>query len=736
MSEPLPPVTAQQEQEEAASLRHLLAIILESRWRISGIAAGFLAAGILYVILTPPIYKADSLVQVEQQNRVIPGLDELKDALGGAETPSQAEIEILRSRTVIGRVVESQGLDVIAAPRRFPLLGAFVARQSERGERVSAWPGFGRFAWGGEYITLGRLSVPPQLEDTPLILRAGQNGTFVLEDEKGNLLAQGVVDKPVVGTGDHEKATIFVRELVAAAGTEFILVKRPFDLVVADLQGQLKVSERGKQSGILIVALEGEDAGVTAAIVNGIVSSYLRQNVERRSEEASLMLAFLDKQLPSLKDQLETAEVELREHKSGKGSAVDISVAGQELLNRTTDIEKQISELELQRSELRMRYTDQHPILNATAQKLKQLGQVRAEISKQFETLPGTELESVRYLRNVSVSNELYLQLLNRSQELKVAKAGTVGNARILDPAIVPREPIHPRAILILVLSLVLGLVVGVLSVFVLQALRSTLHRQEEIEEQFGLTVYASIPESQEEARLARKKIPKLLSRVDTSDPAVEGLRSLRTSLQFALLETGKSVIAIHGATPSVGKSFVASNLAALLADEEGPVLMIDADLRKGHLHKRMGLPREPGLVESLSGVSCGLDAAREIEAGKLFLLTTGKLPPNPADVLKSPQFERLLAMAQERFRYVILDCPPLLNLADAMILARHATANFLIARAGMSTGYDLRVAAKRFRQNEVPLRGVIFNGFDPRQNAYYYGSKYYSYRYEPATQP
>jgi tyrosine-protein kinase Etk/Wzc len=214
----------------------------------------------------------------------------------------------------------------------------------------------------------------------------------------------------------------------------------------------------------------------------------------------------------------------------------------------------------------------------------------------------------------------------------------------------------------------------------------------------------------------------------------VESLRSLRTSLQFALMDAGNRVIAIHGVTPGVGKTFVATNLAALLADgNAGSVLVVDADLRKGHLHERLGMPKTPGLSELLSGTSTLADAVREVEPGRLFVLATGTFPPNPAEVLMHANLAKLLAEAQQRFRYVILDCPPLLNLADAMILARHAGTNFLTVRGGQTTRHDVDLAQQRFKQSEVSLRGVIFNGLNLRASAYYYGTQAYGQRYTAA---
>jgi tyrosine-protein kinase Etk/Wzc len=719
-------------------LRELWDTLLEGRWLALAVAGAVLLAGAAYAWLATPIYRADAIVQVEERKAAIPGLDELSSALGGGNAKSLAEIEIIRSRTVVGRVVSDLGLDITAKPRRFPLLGAAIARRYERGEITSAWPGFRRFAWGGEYIEVGRLTVPAKQEGKRLILEAGQNGTYRLHDEHGQLLLQGQVGQPAEASlQGGQPVSLYVRALVAAPGTEFVLIKHPFNAVVAQLQKELKVSERGKQTGILQIALEGPKPQETVDIVNGVVNAYLRQNVERQSEEASHMLAFLDQQLPELKKQLDAAEAALREYKSRTGAAVDISAEGQEMLSRATDIEKQISELELQRSELRQRFTEQHPLFVALNQKLNQVRQARSALEGQFKNLPETELQSIRLVRNVKVANELYVALLNRAQELKVAKAGTIGNARALDPAVLPDKPEKPKKLLVLTLSLVLGVFAGAAAVFLRKSMSRTLDSPDRIESQLGLPVYATIPHSRTQVTLAallqQKKAKSgelpILCRTAPQDPAVESLRSLRTSLQFALLEAGNNIVAIHGPTPEIGKSFVASNLAFLMGDIGKRVLLIDADLRKGHIHNLVGVERAPGLADVISGQCALQDAVHPFEDGRVSFLATGTLPPNPAELLVHGNFVALLGQASSQYDFVVIDTPPTLNLADSISVGKLAGTNFMVVRGGHNTLQDVQIACRRMQQSDIAISGVIFNDLSIATSRYRYGG-YYAYQY------
>lgn len=721
------------------NLRELLDTLIEGRWLALSVACFVLLLGITYAKLATPVYRADAVLQVEERKAAIPGLDDLSAILEGGSAKSLAEIEIVRSRTVIGKVVHDLGLDITASPRRMRLVGNAIARRYEPGQITNAWPGFRRYSWSGERAVVSRLAVPEKLEGTRLTLEVGENDTYKLYDEDGRLLLTGQVGKAAEKRTDSGAVSIFIRELFAAPGAQFFLTKHPFNSVVERIQKSLKVSERGKQTGILQVALEGHGPQEIVDIVNGVVNAYLRQNVERHSEEASHMLTFLDAQLPELKRQLDTAEAALREYKSRTGSAVDISAEGEEMLRRATDVEKQISELELQRSEMRQRFTDQHPLMVVLQQKVNQVRQTSAALNTQFKNLPETELQSIRLVRNVKVANELYVQLLNRAQELKVAKAGTIGNARVLDPAIVPRKPVSPKQALIIALSLLLGLVAGAAAVLLHKSLGRTLDNPERIETELGLPIYTTIPHSRAQKILNRESRHgsltssenQLLCRSAPQEPAVESLRSLRTSLQFALLEAKNNIVSIHGPTPEIGKSFVASNLAFLMADVGKRVLLIDADMRKGHMHSVLGSERTPGLADVIAGQVVFSDAVHKFGNGNIGFLTTGTLPPNPAELLSHGKFTTLLGEASQQYDFVIVDTPPTLNLADSISIGRLSGTNFMVVRGGQNTLTEVQIACRRLQQSGIVVNGIIFNDLSVTKSRYRYGG-YYAYHYTP----
>lgn len=719
--------------EDEIDLRQVLDTIRQHYQLGVIVAVCVVLLGMLYLFLATPIYKADALVQVQQQS-VIPGLQDLSSALGtNTNVEADSEIQVMLSRSVILPVVDQLNLTIQAVPRRFPLVGSALVRYGLGG--VLSYIG-GDFAWGDEQIDVSRLDVPASFpKPASMILHAEAAGGYTLDGPNGEKILTGHVGKPEIATVNGGQLSIYVRAIKASPGTEFVLTSYRSDAVVSNLQKDLNIAEKVKETGIIGLSLSGNDPVRITNTLNGVMNSYIRQNVEVHSEQASKSLQFLEQQLPDLRQQLTTAESALQTFKTQKNAAVDLSVAGKAILDQATAVETQISNLKLQRSELKLRFTDDSPPMHAMQQQLAQLEATKNQIEGQLKGLPQTELETIRLMRDVQVANELYVQLLNKAQEYKVAKAGTVGNARIVDVAIQPWRKDTPQTIFVLIVTFLAAIVAGIGAIFIKVTLRRALETPEAIEIQLGLPIFATIPYCAREGEIRRKVLgggaSALLSREVPHEPAVESLRSLRTSLQFALLEAKNNIVAIHGPTPSLGKSFVATNLAFLLSDAEKSVLLVDADLRKGHVHKSLDKPRSPGLSEVITGNAKFDVVVHEFDGGRLKFLSTGKVPPNPAELLTHGNFQNLLQQASKSFDYVIVDTPPTLNLADSISIGKIAGVNFLVVRSGVSTVQDVEIAQRRMSQNGIRIDGVIFNALTASASKYGYGG-YYSYKYKP----
>lgn len=710
---------------DATDIRDLLGLLLDEWRSIAAITAGVSLAAAGYALTATPVFETNALVQVEQQQSALGGLEELSTILSG-ELPTEAELEIIRSRLVLGQAIEQLDLAVEIEPKRFPVIGAAVARRYDGDGVADPWFGLDRYAWGGERLAIDRLDVSPALEGRPLTLVAGDGGAYTLLDEDGEPILTGREGEAADGPG----VSMFVTELMARPGTEFIVTRHDELATLERLRARFSVAERGRQSGILELRLQGTNPDRIAATLSAIANTYLRQNVERRSEEAAQTLEFLNEQLPELRAELDSAEHALNRFRVEKGS-IDLTLETQGLLEQLTDMERQLSELELQRVERAQRFTPQHPSMMALAQQQAALERTRAELERQIRELPQAEQDALRLMRDVGVANELYTLLLNRAQELRVVRAGTIGNVRIIDNAFVPRAPVKPRKGLVVGLGLVLGGMLGVFTVFVRRMLSSGIRDPKVLERHFGMPVYAIVPRSETAFAESRKQsttLP-LISLRDPHDPAVEGLRSLRTSMSFLLQETSGSVLTIGGPAPEVGKSFVSANLGALLAQIGRRTLVVDADLRRGHLHKAFNLERAPGLVELISGEHSIDDAVKATELDNLFVLTSGRVPPNPAELLVSKRFETLLDELAARHDVVVLDAPPLLAASEAANLARLAGINLIVVRSGHQSRREIELTVDRLAQAGAPPRGFIFNDLVVGSRQYAYaGYRYYRY--------
>ena len=322
--------------------------------------------------------------------------------------------------------------------------------------------------------------------------------------EEEDLLA-GQVGKPAQRDfGEGQVLGLFVSRLQARPGTQFALTRVLRLDAISELQGNLGAKEKGKQSQVLELTLRGADPIATRDTLNEIIKIYLRQNVERRSEQAQKRLEFVQKQLPELKEQLDTAESAFNAYRQKHGS-VDLDIETKALLDQIVALEAEIRELELKRGERGQRLMPSHPLMLALE---SQIAKARADLesmNNRTKKLPSTQQEVLRFSRDVQVNTELYTALLNNAQELRIAKAGSIGTVRIIDHAMTPTEPDSPRSMRVRLLAMVGGLIVGIGLAFLRRTFRSGIEDPEHLEQALDLPVYASVPHSVEQERLGRR---------------------------------------------------------------------------------------------------------------------------------------------------------------------------------------------------------------------------------------
>jgi tyrosine-protein kinase Etk/Wzc len=723
------PQITHEAEEEGISLGEILATLMEYKWLIASITLAALIIGLAFTFVSKPVYRADGLLQVEEKSSGVGSLKALQPLLGDDTTVS-AEVEILGSRMVLGRVVEKLKLDLIATPKTFPLIGGTIARRYAGEAPNTPLLGLSSYAWGGEVIQVDSLDVPRPYLDQQLILTLGEAGAFSIADKDDEVVLKGTVGTRASSNG----FSVFIAQIKARPDTRFRLTKLSAESAIADIRNKYAVKERGKKSGVLELSLIGPDAKQIELVLDEIQKVYVRQNVERRSAEAEKTLKFLDAQLPALKVQVDAAEAAYNNYRQSRGS-LDLSLETQGVLKSVVEVEDAAVKLKQEREELRQRFTSEHPTVQAVDAKLARLNDRRKQFDGEVSRLPETQQTVLRLARDVEVSTKLYTELLNTAQQLKVSKAGTVGDVRVIDSAAVARQPIGAKPLAILSIAILLGLVVSLITIWLLRTLRVVVEDPETIEAQLGLPVYATVPHSKSELALDRRLkkgegTGELLAVKFPEDDAVESLRSLRTTLHFALLDAQQNSLLITGSSPGLGKSFISKNLGAVLAQLGKRVVIIDADMRRGHINKEFGLPRAMGVSEFVTGQATLENIIKPTSVPNLYVVTTGQIPPNPSELLMHSRFEELLKQLSEQFDNLIVDAPPVLAVSDAAIIGRHVGATLMVARAGKHPIRELEQAVKRMNQAGVQVKGFVFNDLNTDRQRYRYGYKGYVYRY------
>lgn len=581
------------------------------------------------------------------------------------------------------------------------------------------------------------LDVPENQLGKQLMLIAGEDGAFTLLDEDGNLVADGNVGQLLVQKGFEVR----IESLRANPGTVFKITRNSRLSTIQDYQDALDVTERGKDSGIIALALESTRPEQAIDTLNKIADLYVRQNVERTSAKAAQSLEFLKKQLPQVKKDLVAAGDALNKYQT-KNKSIDISLETKAILDQIIGLDTSISQLKLQQAEMDGKFTPQHPAYRALLTQIEELSNKQKGLASKVGSLPSTQQELLSLTRDVEVATAIYTQLLNKSQELDVMRAGAVGNVRLVDSADADLiKPLKPKKVLIVLVATLLGGLIAVIFVLVRRALNRGLESPEAIE-QLGLPVYASIPfsalqKNEEEKNSKASKLGKagstLLAVKHPTDLAIEALRSLRTSLHFGMLDAANNRLMISGPSPQVGKTFVSANLAAIVAKTGLKVLLIDVDMRKGYLHKILGATPASGLSDILINRCDVAEATHKTEVEGFDFISRGLIPPNPSELLMHRNFSELLAKMSELYDLVILDTPPLLAVTDAAIVGRQAGTSLIVTRFGLNPAKEVELTIKRFAQNGVNLKGAIFNGVEKKasKNYGYGGYHYYNYEYK-----
>ncbi len=715
--------------EDTIDLKELFFSLI-AQWKLIALCIILsLICALLYLRVTPDTYSVNALVQVEENKGASAALLGDLSSMIEQKQPAQAEIEILKSRLVLGNAIQHLNLDLKISGTENSFTNRLL---SPHHYETQYQPKSVLFKDDEKVFDIRQFNIPASFRDKKIEL-SFHDKQFSLTDEETEqviLIAKTNQANTLHTTDGLWNISIYTQDQL---NDVYLIQKQSLPAAVDSILVNYSVAEKGKLTGILGLNYQGTDKTHITQVLNAILMSYSQQNIERRSAETAQTLKFLDEQLPELKQQLDVAEREFNKFRQ-QYNTVDVTKESELYLTQSVTLETQKAELEQKVAEAGAKYTAEHPVMQQMNAQLGAINKKIAELNGTLKELPDLQRRYLQLYREVEVKQQLYTALLNSYQQLRIAKAGEIGNVRIVDTAVEPIEPIKPKKLLILILSVFLGGFLGTLLALLRNMMRSGIKDSTQIENELDLPVYATVPRSPvQESRiniLKKKKNIPILAVKNSDDIAIESLRSMRTAIHFALSSARNNLITISGPAPEVGKSFISTNLATILAQSDKRVLIIDADLRRGYLHKYFNLDTQPGLTELLNGQQSLDTVIRHTEVPGLSVISRGKSPANPSELLSSNQFKNLLEQMSEKFDHVIIDTPPVLAVTDGIIISQYTGVNLVIARYAKTQMKELELTLNRFEQAGVKVNGFILNDIQRSSAGYGYGYNYaYAYK-------
>jgi tyrosine-protein kinase Etk/Wzc len=609
------------------------------------------AIGVFVAMWIRPVYQVDALLQIETKSSKSSSMMGDMAAFFATTSPAETEIELIKSRKVLGATIELKRLQYYATPlskwdRLFHREGRMELMNFD-------------VPWEG---------VPLESREKPWMARVLDSVNFALYDHNNQRVLVGTVGQTYHFPYAGDTASFGIYRMVAKKGQRFAVGKKSYLDAVESFRSSFNVKEKGKRTGILEFSYQDVYPDRAVEVLNEVATSYLRQNVEERNAEAQQTLDFLEKQLPDLKSRLDSSLMNMNAYQNRVGS-VDVAAETQIVLQKRMQLEQKILEIQQKKQEAIRLFHAEHPTVKTLEDQERAIRRELAATSRDVKDLPETQQEVLKLTSEVELNKVLYTNMLNSVQQLRLVSAGEVGSVRIVDFAEQTTRPVKPKKKIIFMIFLFLGILLGAAIVSLRDMFRGGVKSATFIEKETGYTVYAKVPKGNPKGTKGTRP----LAVVEPDDVAVESLRALRSSLEFSMMESDQPVIGVSGLIPGVGKSFISVNLAALYAGLGKKVLLIDADLRKGRLHKEFGIKRGNGFSQVLLREITEDKVIFPTEVENLFVIPCGNVPPNPAELLGSKHYMELIEKFKTQYDLIIIDTPPIMLVTDAALACRVA---------------------------------------------------------------
>ncbi len=662
--------------------------------------------GVFVSLWIRPVYKVDALLQIESKSNKSAGLMGGLPSLFAPTSPAETEIELINSRHIIGDAVEKMHLQYVATP----VNGIDRLLHREGRMEISQF----EVPWH---------KFPKDEKKGPWIAEATDSLSFDLYDHKKNKVLSGTVGTTYHFPYASDTATFGVYRMDAKAGQKFKIIKMDRLDAIDTFKGAFDIREKGKKTGILEFSYQDIYPDRATNILNEIATSYLRQNVEQRNAEAQKTLEFLEKQLPVVKAQMDSSLLKFNTYRNKVGS-VDINAETRLVLEKRNKLQQSLLELQQKKQSAIRLFQPEHPTIKTLEEQENNLKRELANNTVATKKLPNTQQEVLKLTNEVDMSKIMYTTMLNNIQQLKLVSAGEVGSVRIIDFAEPTNYPIKPKRKFIICIALFLGFLFGAALVSIRTKFSNGVRDAHFIERETGYSVYAKVPKGNPKGTKGTRP----LAVVEPDDVAVEALRTLRSSLEFSMDENSNPIIGISGLIPGVGKSFISVNLAALYAGLGKKVLLIDADLRKGRLHKEFGIKRGKGLSQILLHSATIEEVLSETEVENLSILPCGSVPSNPSELLGSKRYSDLIEELKTKYDLIIIDTPPIMLVTDAALACRVAAQIVMVIEYNKHSIDAIQDGMKQLlKGNTLAHASFVINKYEHRHSDGY-GYKYGKY--------